>query len=153
MSYEIKLLKTAARYSIHKQLLHGQALRLALSSFDATTTSGMTYSQLCRVSRYMQLSAILKQNYHNVTTALNGIDKGYKALLIAFYCKNVTTLQLSRRYKVARTTIYRKLRYAKQNLAYQLQSLGVDDQWYSQWLCPKIKELASRDLYNVIVDC
>lgn len=130
MKYELIMLKNALRMKKNAKILTKEMQLLAMQSYDVLNWRDGTMGQIEAIGNYINQIDCLTEFYNSVEKALLIVPKGYRALLVEVYFKCTDKLLLAKKYKVSRSTVYRKLFTARELFRDALQSIGCDEQWF-----------------------
>lgn len=130
MNYELILLKNTLRMNKNIKLLTKEMQLIAMRSYDTFNWRNGTMGQIEAISNYSEQIDRLTILCNSVKKALLIVPNGYRALLVEVYFKGADKMQLAKRYRVSRSTVYRKLNGARELFRQALQSIGCDEQWF-----------------------
>lgn len=130
MNYELIMLKNALRMKRCAEKYREELHHIAMKSYDTLNWRDGTMGQIEAMSRSQQRLEECMLFYEIVKSALLVLPKGYRALLVAVYLKNIDKKVIAERYYVSLSTVYRKLCRARSCLRNALQAIGCDEQWF-----------------------
>ncbi len=132
MNHELVMLRGLGYCKKEIKRLNAECMCTALKSYDAETWKDGTLGQ---VQRMVQI-ALEREKFENYLTlvkqALSDMPKGYRALLVTVYIKNVSKEEICQRYGVSKSTVYRKLAKSRECFKNKLALLGCDEKWFCQ---------------------
>ena len=130
MNYELIMLRNALRMKNCAENFRDELKHIALRSYDTFNWRDGTMGQIELMSSVSQKIEECLRFYEIVKSALLLIPKGYRALLIAVYLKEIDKKKLAKRYFVSLSTVYRKLKRARTSFSKALKSLGCSEEWF-----------------------
>ena len=130
MKYELIMLRNALRMKKSAKILTEEMKLIALRSYSTFNWRDGTMGQIEAIGKISQQIEDCNIFYNSVKKALLIVPKGYRALLVAVYFKNVDKQELASKYKVSLSTVYRKLLYARESFLGALCSLGCSEEWF-----------------------
>ena len=130
MNYELVLLRNALRMKRNAKILTKEMQLIALRSYNTLNWRDGTMGQLRAIEDYSQQIDRLTNVYNLVERALLIVPAGYRALLVAVYFRNKDKNEIAKRYRVSRSTVYRRLYRARELFCQALQSIGCDKEWF-----------------------
>ena len=130
MNYELIMLKNAIRMKKTANILTKELKLVAMKSYDTLNWRNGTMGQVEAISNISAQIDECFTFYNAVEKALLMLPKGHAALLVTVYFKNVKKDELAKKYKVSRSTVYRKLYSAREMFANALVSMGFTEEWY-----------------------
>ena len=131
MRYELAMLKNAVRMKKTANILTKELQLVALKSYDTLNWRDGTMGQVHAMSDIARQIDECNTFYNAVKKALLTLPKGYATLLVTVYFKNADKVALAKKYNVSRSTVYRKLYYARELFARSLNDLGFTEQWFN----------------------
>ena len=130
MNYELIMLKNAVRMKKTANILSKELSLVAMKSYDTFNWRNGTMGQVEAITNIsVQIDECL-DFYNAVEKALLMLPKGHAVLLVTVYFKNTAKEELAKKYKVSRSTVYRKLYTAREMFKDALISLGCTEQWF-----------------------
>ena len=130
MNYELIMLRNALRMKRNANILTEEMKLIALQSYSTLNWRDGTMGQIAAIARISEQIDKCNTFYNSVKKALLIIPKGYRALIGAVYFKNVDKFDIAKRYGVSRSTVYRKLLYARESFLAALNSIGCTKEWF-----------------------
>ncbi|MCH5151354.1 MAG: sigma-70 family RNA polymerase sigma factor [Clostridiales bacterium] len=130
MKYELVMLRNAIRMKNSAKILTEEMKLIALKSYSTVNWRDGTMGQIEAIGKISQQIEDCNIFYNSVKKALLIVPKGYRALLVAVYFKNVDRQELASKYKVSLSTVYRKLLYARESFLSALRSIGCSEEWF-----------------------
>ncbi|MCM1289962.1 MAG: helix-turn-helix domain-containing protein [Corallococcus sp.] len=155
MKNELTVLKSVRYAKAIAKKLDEECKTLALSSFCTLNFQNGTLGQVRKVADLVCKRDVTERYFQAVVDALGKMPGGYRALLFSVYVKNVSKTELCRKYAVSVSTLYRKLAYARQLFAQNLQSTGAREAWFSVVYCAlsefysALKKRSFEDAFDV----
>ena len=131
MNYELVMLKNALRMKQNAKILKKEMQLVALRSYDTFNWRDGTIGQVQAISEYSRQIDRLTTFYNSIEKALLVVPSGYRALLVAVYFRHKDKMELAKRYRVSRATVYRRLSTARALFREALISIGCDEQWFT----------------------
>ena len=131
MNYELLMLKNAIRMKKTANLLTKELEIIAMKSYDTFNWRNGTMGQVEAITNISTQIDECLTFYNAVEKALLILPKGYRALLVTVYFKNIDKMELAKKYKVSRSTVYRKLYAARELFLNALNNLGFTEQWFT----------------------
>ena len=130
MNYELVMLRNALRMKKNANILTEEMKLIALRSYSTLNWRDGTMGQVAEIARISQQIDDCNNFYNSVKKALCIVPKGYRALIVAVYFKNVDKQEIAKRYGVSLSTVYRKLLYARESFLAALNSIGCTEEWF-----------------------
>ena len=130
MKYELIMLRNALRMKKSAKILTEEMKLIVLNSYSTFNWRDGTMGQVEAIGRISQQIDNCNIFYNSVKKALLILPKGYRALLLAVYFKNVDKQLLANKYNVSISTVYRKLLYARESFVAALTSIGCTEEWF-----------------------
>jgi len=130
MKNELTVLKSIRHCKAIAKKLDEECKALALSSFCALNFPNDTLGQMREIAQLVCKRDETENYFRTVVGALGDLPRGYRALLLAVYDKNVCKAELCAKYGVSVATLYRKLACARKLFAENLQKVGADEPWF-----------------------
>ena len=130
MNYELIMLRNALHMKRNANILTEEMKLIALQSYSTLNWRNGTMGQVKEIARVSQQIDDCNTFYNSVKKALLIVPKGYRALLVTVYFKNVDKQEIAKRYGVSRSTVYRKLLYARESFLAALNSIGCTEEWF-----------------------
>lgn len=130
MNYELIMLRNALRMKKSAQMLTKEMESLALRSYSTLNWRDGTLGQVNAIANMSRQVDEYLTFYNAVKKALLLTPKGQRALLVAVYLKRADVKLLAQKYNVSRSTVYRKLYYARQAFCRALTAIGCDETWF-----------------------
>ena len=131
MNYELLMLKNAIRMKKTANILTKELELVAMKSYNTLNWRNGTIGQVEAISNISAQIDECLTFYNAVEKALLIIPRGYSALLVTVYFKNTDKAELAKKYKVSRSTVYRKLYSAREMFMHALISLGCTEEWFT----------------------
>ena len=132
MNYELIMLKNAIRMKKTANILSKELTLVAMKSYDTFNWRDGTMGQVQAITNIsMQIDECLAF-YNAVEKALLMLPKKYAVLLVTVYFKNTAKEELAKKYKVSRSTVYRKLYSAREMFLRALISMGFTEEWFNE---------------------
>lgn len=132
MNYELIMLKNAVRMKKTANILSKELTLVAMKSYDTFNWRNGTMGQMQAITNISTQIDECLTFYNAVEKALLMIPKGYATLLVTVYFKNTDKVELAKKYKVSRSTVYRKLYAAREMFLRALNSMGFTEQWFTE---------------------
>ncbi|MCH5156346.1 MAG: hypothetical protein J1G02_00540 [Clostridiales bacterium] len=131
MNYELLILNNAIRMKKTANILTKELELIAMRSYDTTYWRDGTMGQIQAIADISEKIDECNAFCTAVKKALLIVPKTYRALLVTVYFKYCDKKDLAIKYKVSMSTVYRKIRYAREAFKRALESIGCDEQWFS----------------------
>lgn len=132
MRYELIMLRNALRMKRTANILTKEMKLIALRSYSTINWRDGTMGQIRAMNHTSQQIGDCLEFYNSVEKALLIVPSGYRALLVSVYLKNVDKQQISTKYHVSVSTVYRKLLRARESFLRALNSIGCSEQWFTE---------------------
>ena len=130
MNYELIMLRNALRMKKNANILTEEMKLIALRSYSTFNWRDGTMGQVEAIAKLSRQIDDCNAFYNSVKKALYIVPAGYRALLVTVYFKNTDKQEIAKRYKVSRSTVYRKLLYARESFLSALNSIGCTEEWF-----------------------
>ena len=132
MNYELLMLKNAIRMRKTANILTKELELIAMKSYDTFNWRNGTMGQVEAITNISSQIDECLAFYNAVEKALLILPKGNRMLLVTVYFKNIDKVELAKRYRVSRSTVYRKLYAAREMFLKALNSLGFTQDWFTE---------------------
>lgn len=132
MNHEIAMLQSLSVCNKYLKKLNKRCMNAALNSFSAEGYPNGTLGQISALAKLTAERDAFLSVMHTVCNALNGMPKGYRALLVAIYVKKVPRQVVADKYGVSLSTVYRKLTRARKYFRIEMEKAGFDAAWFVQ---------------------
>lgn len=133
MNHEIAMLQSLSVCNKYLKKLNERCLHAALNSFSAHDFPNGTVRQIEKVAKLSVERDDFLYVMSTITQLLKSLPKGYRALLVEVYVKNVPKQSIATKYGVSISTVYRKLSAARACFREQMQKVGCDASWFEQY--------------------